>query len=637
MADKRTEAVRKATEAADRVLVTGATGFLGGHVVRALLERGVQVRAMGRSLKPGMALASEGADFCPVDLRDRPATMAACRGVTAVVHAGALSSAWGKYKDFYDINVTGTENVLAGCREHGVARIVYISSPSVMSRHESQVGLDESYPLPERFVSDYSETKALAEKAVRKAQAEGIDTVILRPKAIYGPGDTAIFPRITEAVSRGRFPILGAGDTVTNITHVDDVVQAVLLALESDKAPGKVYVITGDEDVNLLDAVRRISDEMGYPPLRRKIPVARAMRIGGLIEDAWRLLRLGGEPPLTRYKVSIMGYSQTYDIGAARRDLGYEPKVTWQEGVDRFLEEFKRGNGGSSDLSAPPAEPAGSSEPVRVGVRILTAGSVDAPERVFGMSAGWKRVEIPALFALLDHPAFGPVLFDTGYASYFHEATEKLPEKVYAWLTPVKIQASENAGAQVGRLGIDPAEIRWIIVSHFDPDHIGGLRDFPAARVVCSWRAWDAVRGKTGLKALGARILTGLLPDDLAARVVVLPDPEGPGIGPFEASHDLFGDGSVRLVSLAGHAPGMTGAFVNAADGRTLFLCGDACWTVRALASEDARRGAHQVIAHDRAEQDETYRKLIRLRKEMPEVKIVPSHCPDTAAELLAT
>jgi len=617
------------------ILVTGATGFLGGHVVRTLLDQGRAVRATGRNVQRGLDLAARGAEFLPVDLRERAAVVAACRGVRAVVHAGALSSAWGRREDFLDINVTGTEHVIAGCRVHGAGRLVYISSPSVLSRYRVQLGLDESVPLPETFVSVYSESKALAERRVREAGESGLKTVILRPKAIYGPGDQAIFPRIVEAVSRGRFPILGDGTTVTDITHVEDVVRAVLLALE---AVGGTYHITGGEEVNLLEVVQRIIDRMGYPPLRRRIPAERAMRAARVVESLWEALRLRGEPPLTRYKVSIMVYSQTYDITAARRDLGYEPRIGWEEGVGRFLDSI--GAGASDPVPAAAPGPAGEGDsggtPVPVSLTLMKAGGTETRERLFGLGRGWKRVEVPALFAWVRHPVHGNVLFDTGYSTRFREATRGFPERLYAVATPVKIRPQENACQQLERRGVKPWDVAWILVSHFDPDHIGGLRDFPCARVVCLARAWEAVAGKRGVEALAARLLPGLLPEDLTARLLLLPDPAGPPIGPFEASLDLFGDGSVRLVSLPGHAPGMMGAFVQTQEAGSLFLCADAVWTRRALAGgSGAGPGVHRLIAHRRAEQDACYRLLQRLRAERPEVALVPSHCPDAAAQLV--
>lgn len=618
---------------ARELLVTGATGFLGRHLVGEMLACGEAVRALGRNLDIGMQLAKEGADFRPVDLRDRPAMITACRGVQGVVHAGALSSAWGKYKDFYDINVEGTKNVIDACLANDVERLVYISSPSVMSRHEEQLNLDESHPLPEKHVSMYSETKALAEREVQKANQQGLKTVILRPKAIYGPGDQSTFPRIIDVLSKGRLPVFGNGETFTNITHVSDVVQSILLALESDKAVGNTYLITGGESVNLWDIIGRIAREMGYPPPSKQMSEKKAMIIGGLLEDTWRLLHLNGEPPLNRYKVSIMTYSQTYDIAAAERDLGYTPKVSWQAGVDDFLSRIKTGGEKSPSQTIPNASEKQVAEPLPVKLTIMEAGATAAPARVFGLGKGWKKMRIPALFALIEHPVQGSVLFDTGYSTHFYDATRKFPEKLYGLITEVDIGPEENASARVAEHGHAPESIKWIIVSHFDPDHIGGLKDFPHARIVCSRRAYEGIVGKTGVKALRERLLTGLLPADLTGRLLLLPDFDGPSIGPFAASADMFGDGSIRMVSLPGHAVGQLGAFVRTEDGKDLFLCADACWTRVAITERDPMRGLHYRIAKDKPAQKETYEKLMQLQQQMPGVYLFPAHCPQAARD----
>ncbi len=647
------------------VLVTGATGFLGGHLVRTLLARGTPVRALGRNLEVGLALQAAGADFRPVDLRDGPGMLAACAGACAVIHSGALSSAWGRYRDFHDINVTGTENVIAGCLAHEVSRLVYVSSPSVMSRHCEQQDLDESLPLPETFVSMYSETKALAEARVRAAQDAGLGAVILRPKAIYGPGDRALFPRIILALEKGRLPIIGDGVTMTDITHVRDVVQACLLAMERDAAAGNTYLVTGGEPVNLWGVITRIAERLGHPVPTRKIPVKKALRVGAVLEALWRVLPLPGEPPLTRYKASVLGYSQTYDISAARRDLGYEPQVRWEDGIEDFLaglegDREERIVGGASapispvprsqapgwDRGNPRSQAPGWDRSVPVGgalapipsvggtvrITLLKAGHTVVRERLLG-SGSWAKVRLPASFVLLEHPAEGRGLFDTGYSHRFFAATARLPFRIYRWLTPVEISAEEDAAAQLATRDIDPGSIRWILLTHFDPDHVGGLADFPRARIFCSSHAWADVRGLRGWAALHHRVLPEFFPDDIAARIRILPDPDGPAFGPLGPTLDLFGDRTVRVVSLPGHAAGHLGALVRSADGATCLFCGDACWTRGSVDGTVGRTGVHRLIAADRRAQDRTYETLAAFRREQPEIQIVPTHCRDAYAD----
>jgi nucleoside-diphosphate-sugar epimerase/glyoxylase-like metal-dependent hydrolase (beta-lactamase superfamily II) len=610
------------------ILVTGATGFLGQHLVRRLIELGQPVRATGRNLRIGLDLQAAGAEFRPVDLRDRPGMMAAMNGIAAVVHSGALSSVWGRREDFHAINVGGTENVIAACRAQGVKRLVYISSPSVMTRPIAQLDLKESEPLPDQHVSVYSETKRLGEERVHQvaADASGLETVILRPKAIYGPGDTAIFPRLLKAASKNRLPIIGDGNAVTNLTHVRDVVAAILLALKSDKAVGNIYVVTGGEDVRIWDVIKDVVARSGFKPPTRTIPIGRAMRAARVLEWIWRVFRLPGEPPLTTYTAGILGLSQTYDIGAARQDLGYEPSVTMKEGIE---EAFPTTRSAKPKPSRPAGAAVSPADAPALKVRVRTAGRAWVRPFTFQPGGGWKWMQVPALFAIIEHPKEGLLLWDTGYAPRFFAATRRFPWRIMRYVTPAEITEDDAVVSQLGALGYDPAKVKAVVLSHFDPDHFGGLRDFPDIPIICSWRAWADVRERRGLAAVKARLLPDHLPDDIAGRLKLLPDPDGPPISVFDASLDLFGDGSIRLVEVPGHAPGQLGAFVRRQlDGEVLFLAADACWNLAAIEASSYRGGAHRLLAVDKKAQDETYSKLRQLHAEWPDIRIVPAHCP---------
>jgi nucleoside-diphosphate-sugar epimerase/glyoxylase-like metal-dependent hydrolase (beta-lactamase superfamily II) len=618
-----------------RIVVTGATGFLGSHVVRSLLGQGVAVRALGRNLSAGLELSALGVEFRPVHLEDGPGLVAAFEGANAVVHCAALSSAWGARNAFVAANVVGTEKVIRACLAGRVERLVHISSPSVVSRHEDQFNLDESTPFPDRFVSIYSETKAAAEQKIREAvRNEGLCAVVLRPKAIYGPGDTALFPRLLRALESGRLPIFGDGRAMTNLTHVDDVVRAIHLALTCDQAIGRTYFITGPEEINLWDVVNDIARQSGHPLPRKRISVSKAMHLATALESAWRALPLSHEPPLTRYTVGIFSYSQTYSIQAAKRDLHYEPTISWRQGRKRLFAPSDEPDENSASVNKVRQKGRLSIEPRSVSVNVLRAGRTRTREWVFGSGTSWNPVDIPALFACIEHPERGIVLFDTGYHPRFFQATKRFPYCIYRMVTPVEISSSETAARLIEERGFAREKVEWIILSHFDPDHCGGLADFPNAKIVCSHRAWEAVRGKVGFEALRERLLPGLLPDDIAARLELLPDFDGPPVGPFAQSWDLFSDGSVRLVELGGHARGMIGAFVRGLEGRDIFFCGDAVWSRRQIEADGIARAAHKRVAVHRLKQEETYRKLEQLSQAMPDVTIVPTHCPAAEREL---
>ena len=270
---------------------------------------------------------------------------------------------------------------------------------------------------------------------------------------------------------------------------------------------------------------------------------------------------------------------------------------------------------------------------------LLNAGSVRAPEFAVSVGGGMRYSWLPCLFAVIEHEREGIGLFDTGHANRFFEAAGEWPYSIYRRITKVRIAPQEDAVRQLAALGIPAGEVRWIVISHFDSDHIGGLRDFPAARLFCARSAYCAVAGKRGMAALRARILPALLPDDLDHRLVLLPEINGPPVGPFPSSLRLFGDDGICLVELPGHAEGQIGAFVRGEDGVDWFLAADACWN-RASVSLDTRRTPpihlHRLFAVNRTLQDLTYQHLRELHRCYPQVVVIPTHCSEAAASLLS-
>jgi 2-alkyl-3-oxoalkanoate reductase len=323
------------------VLVTGGTGFLGQHLARALLAKGHSVHILGRNFaKAGpRELIAGGAIPITADLRDRAAVDAACAGIEVVFHTGALSAPWGKLVDFHDINVGGTEAVLAGCLAHGARRLIYVSSPSVVFDGRDQRLVLEDVPYPHRFTSTYSLTKKLGEDRVNAAAAAGFQTVILRPKAIFGPGDQALLPRLIAAARQKRLPQIGDGNNLVDLTYVENVVQALMLALDARAAIGNTYTITNDEHVPLWDIVRRVLSRLNLSTKLRRVPLSVALAAASLME--LRAALTGQEPLLTRYTAAILARTQTYDISAAKRDLGYAPCVSIADGTERTLEALE--------------------------------------------------------------------------------------------------------------------------------------------------------------------------------------------------------------------------------------------------------------------------------------------------------
>jgi nucleoside-diphosphate-sugar epimerase len=322
-------------------LVTGATGFVGSHLVRALLADGERVRALGRSGAALSRLAALGAEPVRADLRDREAVIAACRGTAVVYHVGALSAPWGARAEFEAVNVGGTAAVVEGCRRHGVGRLVHVSSPSVVFDGRDHVDLPDDAPYTARFASVYSETKKRAEDTVNAARGD-VPAVIVRPKAVFGPGDTSLLPRLVAAARAGRLPVIGDGRNRVDLTYVGNVVHALRLAARSEAAVGNTYTVTnGDGNggaPRLWDVIAEVLEQLGVPLPRRRVPVGAALAAARLMEA--RAAVTGREPTLTRYSVRILARTQTYDISRARRDLGYTPVVPLAEGIERTVAAF---------------------------------------------------------------------------------------------------------------------------------------------------------------------------------------------------------------------------------------------------------------------------------------------------------
>jgi 2-alkyl-3-oxoalkanoate reductase len=321
------------------ILLTGATGFLGGVLARRLLQHSVPVRVLVRAPERAAPLRALGAEQCIGDVRDPAAVLAAASGATHVVHCAALSAPWGRRSDFVDVNVGGTTNVVAACLAQRVRRLVHVSSPSVTFDGSDQCDLTEAAPYPARFVSTYSWTKKLAEDVVRDAAREGLDATILRPKAIFGPGDTTLVPRLLTAARQGRLRQIGDGANRVDLTYVDNVAAAIERALDAPAAAGRTYTVTNGEHPALWEVLRLLLDgcDTGPSPARAlpRVSVRGALAAAALMEARARLL--GGEPALTRYAVLILARTQTYDIAAARRDLGYAPEVSLAEGIERTI------------------------------------------------------------------------------------------------------------------------------------------------------------------------------------------------------------------------------------------------------------------------------------------------------------
>ncbi len=325
-----------------KALVTGGGGFLGSALVRALLAKGEAVRVLARGEYP--ELASLGAELVKADIRDAAATAKACEGMDVVFHTAAKAGGWGDPREFEAINVQGTLNVLAACRAGRVPHCVYTSSPSVVHAHHDVEGGTEALPYPARYLAHYPRTKALAEQAVLEAADADLETISLRPHFIWGPGDRHLLPRLLARAKAGRLRQVGHRDVKTDTIYVDNCVDAHLSAWDALRAgkpvSGKPYFVSDDAPIGVWTMANRMLAAAGAGPVGRPVPAWLAYGLGATLEAVHRLFGLQKEPLMTRFAASELSHAQWYDISAAKRDLGYAPRVSIDEGLRRLAASF---------------------------------------------------------------------------------------------------------------------------------------------------------------------------------------------------------------------------------------------------------------------------------------------------------
>ena len=371
-------------------LVTGGTGFLGRRLVDRLLAEGRRVAILGRT--PAPDLAARGVRFIRASLDDPAAVTAACENVETVFHVAAKVGVWGRYDDFFRINVLGTRALLEGARRHGVKNFVHTSTPSVVYNGRALANADESLPLTTACPSPYPLTKAIAEHEVLAASSETLRTIALRPHLIWGVGDPHLVPRVLARARAGRLRIVGQGTNRVDMVHVENAVDAHLLAetalkkchllrdtslssspatdLESchliddnlsapdaasrpfatpsvSPAPfravaaGRAYFITNGEPVVLWEWINQLLVGLGEKPVTRHLSLPAASALGAVCETLWRVLPLRGEPPMTRFIAAELAKDHWFNLAAARRDLGYEPRVSMAAGTAELIAWYR--------------------------------------------------------------------------------------------------------------------------------------------------------------------------------------------------------------------------------------------------------------------------------------------------------
>jgi nucleoside-diphosphate-sugar epimerase len=320
----------------ERVLVTGGGGFLGGAIVKRLVKRGGHVRSLSRKFYPG--LETMGVDQIQGDISDSETVARACEDRTIVYHVAAKPPPWGRYEDYHQTNVVGTQNIIDSCLDQDQSRLIFTSTPSVVHNGKDIEGADESMPYPKKFSCHYAKTKAIAEQLVVKASRKKLKTIILRPHKIWGPGDNQILTRLVARAK--RLKQIGDGKNLIDVTYIDDAADAHILAAdklgEDPDLSGNIYFISQGEPVLAWYIINEFLKAGGCSPVKKSVPFRIAWVAGALLEVVYKFCHLSGEPYLTRFMVEAVSQTNWFKIDAAIRDLGYDPQISIDKGLRRL-------------------------------------------------------------------------------------------------------------------------------------------------------------------------------------------------------------------------------------------------------------------------------------------------------------
>lgn len=323
-----------------KVLVTGATGFLGKYLIEDLLNNDYEVIAQGRKenvLNNIKEKYNVEILKCSLDeIKDVELN------VDYVIHAAALSTVWGKWEDFYNSNVVGTENVINFCKKNNVERLVYVSSPSVYSAKHDRLNIKEEDFDKNNKLNFYIKSKIIAENLINNIEDDKLEKVIIRPRGLFGIGDTSIIPRLINANRKIGIPLFNDGKNIVDITCVENVALALRLAIESKNAVGNTYNITNGEPREFKNILEELFEQINEPPKYLKINLNLMYGVSSIIEFIYKVFHIYKEPMITKYNICTLGYSQTLNIEKAKKDLNYISKMTLSEGIKKYAEDYKR-------------------------------------------------------------------------------------------------------------------------------------------------------------------------------------------------------------------------------------------------------------------------------------------------------
>ncbi|MFH2060010.1 MAG: NAD-dependent epimerase/dehydratase family protein [Pseudomonadota bacterium] len=322
------------------VLVTGGGGFLGKAIVKKLLMQNKTIVSYSRRFYSD--LDAMGVHQVQGDLTDKKSLVAACKDMDAIFHVAAKAGIWGEFEDFYSANVTGTKNVIHACIENEVSQLIYTSSPSVIFNDNDMENVDESVAYPEKYLAPYPQTKAMAEKLVKKAARHGLPAIIIRPHLIWGPEDNHLVPGIVSRAK--RLKKIGKINDLVDTIYVDNAADAHILASEklsqNPELSGNAYFVSQDEPISKWEMADAFLEAAGLPPIKGHVSGATAYMAGSFFEFIFRLFKIKKEPPMTRFAAKELATSHWFNISKAKNELGYTPRISTQQGLEQLKEWF---------------------------------------------------------------------------------------------------------------------------------------------------------------------------------------------------------------------------------------------------------------------------------------------------------
>ena len=314
-----------------KILITGGNGFLGSHIAQQLVEKGHNVVSLQRS-DPVVIQKIANVDYAQGDLCEKDSILEYFEGVEVVFHVAAFAGVWGPWEEFYASNYEGSVNVVEACRAHGVKKLIFTSTPSVVFSGNAICGEDESMPYGSNWLCHYAHTKQLAEAYVLSDEvAKDMDVVALRPHLIWGAGDPHLLPRLVDRARDGELKMVGDGKNRVDITHISNATNAHMLAFEKlinspQIIKQKAYFVSDGEPVVLWDWIQSLLEDLGIPKIEKQLSFKLVFRMASLIEWWYRTFKTKGEPPMTRFVAVELSKDHYFDISAARETLGYNPE-----------------------------------------------------------------------------------------------------------------------------------------------------------------------------------------------------------------------------------------------------------------------------------------------------------------------